>query len=207
MLRDPETEAWLEIQSARKISISIEALLHWAFSPGREGGQTWKVDPMLSMDQGLTARPKRRPRGSWILAEACAGMKLKSVAPLHIQAVSDEDADTVARMVALLPARIAEKIRHHARSKTRPDFLDTYRRWGPTLNPRTGKVIIGWTNNRFKKAQVCWLKETVERSLTEASKKRWSDWSKALQTLQSRLDGRLARWDINLNLPPEEPWR
>ena len=189
-----------------KARISIEALLQWAFAPGREGGAIWKADAQLSMDQGLTAKPRRRPRGSWILAEACAGMRFASPRAVTVCATTDRDAHHVVSAIEMLPSRIAEKIRRHARAKTRPDWLDTEARLERVLSPK-GKPLIAPTNNRHRNIFWCPLKLVIDRNLTETSQKRWSEWRHGLEALQSRLvDNTLERWIVNDYLPPEAPW-
>ena len=186
--------------------ISIEALLHWAFAPGRTGGTAWQVNPALSLDKGLTYRPKRRPRVTWLLAEACAGMRVSSGVGMKISALSDDDAALVGSAVNALPLRLAERVRLHARGKSRPDWMDTEKRLERILNPN-GKPVIAYSNNRYKKAQYCPLQIVFDRRLTEASKQRWMEWRDALVTLSAHLDDGLARWTINDYLPPKEPWK
>ena len=189
-----------------KAEISIERLLWWAYGPGRPGGRTWIVDRELSMDRGLTARPRRRERGSWLLVEACAGMRLRQTATVTVLGTLDRDAGLIDAIVDGLPHRQAEAVRRYARGKSRPDWLDTAWRLEGERDER-GRGIVKWTNNRHRKVQYCPLRVVVERRLTEMSQRRWTDWRAGLLATSGAVGGRLERWKLSGSLPVDEPWR
>ncbi len=194
------------VAELRRARISVEELLRWAYAPGREGGQVWRVDTSTLFDRGLTANLRRRPCGSWVLAEACAGMKLQGLPLTRATATSDRDAILVASAVMALPATTAELLRRHGRGRSRPDWLETQHRLEPILNDK-GKGVIRYTNNKNKLVPYCPLKLVIDRVQTPAAICRWLRWREGLETVADRLADRLERWEINGYLPPAEPWR
>lgn len=189
-----------------KADITIERLLQWAYGPGRPDGRAWIVDRSLSLDGGLTVRPRRRERGSWLLVEACAGLRLKQTAIVRVLGTTDRDAEMVAAVVSGLPRVQAEALRRYARGRSRPDWLDTVTRW-EAVRREDGRGVVSWVaNGRHRKVPWCALRCEMERWVTAASKERWRLWRAGLVTVADRLC-ELERWQLTDALPPEAPWQ
>lgn len=189
-----------------RAEVSIERLLQWAYGPGRPDGRAWIVDRSLSLDGGLTVRPRRRERGSWLLVEACAGLRLKQTAIVRVLGTTDRDAEMIAATVNGLPRLQGELIKRYARGRSRPDWLDTLTTWEP-MKRADGRGIVSWVaNGRHRKVPWCALRCEMERRVTAASKERWQVWRDGLEGLLNQLPN-LERWTLTDTLPPKEPWR
>jgi hypothetical protein len=185
--------------------VSVERLLWWAYAPGRGG--IWYVDKGLSLDGGLTARPRRRERGSWALVEACYGMRLVSGARVSVLGTRDRDVDMVVAAVERLPRGSGALVERHARGRSRPDWLEVERWWEP-VRDETGRGKVTYLVERgHRKVQWCGFREVVERRLTERGMARWRLWREGLARLELAVGNGMERWYTDGSLPEVEPWR
>lgn len=184
----------------QKQPIDIEALLQWAIA--RSGRLPWRLDDEreLSMNKGLTARLRRRPKVGWETASVCAGLTIRSgrlLAPGKL--VPGPDADIVLEAIQRLPdPAVAATVIYCARSRIRPN-------WMPGVDPKQVQVLVRCKKkHRRVRAQTIW--EPCSPAAVRAAREGYAQWHAALSTLARELDGHLSGWEISGFAAPAEPW-
>jgi hypothetical protein len=186
--------------------IDIERLVWWALGRGRPGGLPWRDEAVLSFDRGLTARPRRKPRGNWTLVFAGAGT-VQGQAPRRVvlDAIPDGDAARVVAAVKALPAAASALVIRHGRSHTRPGWTERIETAAPTW-AAPGRPTIRYADPYRRALPYCPLRIAVSEVVTEAAICRYEAWWGGLAALRRELDGQLARWRISGFAAPERPW-
>ena len=190
---------------ARLMPIDIERLLQWAFAPGRQGGMTWREDPELSLNRGLTVIPRRPRRVTWAMAAACAGISARTPRLRVGAAIADPDAAIVAEAVHRLPSGLGAVVRHYARSRTRPVWIDQVEVLVPDWKA-PGEPRIGYVGKRNRTGPFCRLRIVVVEQVTPKSQARYTAWHGAVASLIGILAGSLSRWEIQGFAAPAAPW-
>ena len=183
-----------------KEPIDIEHLVQWAI--GRTGRLPWEGtrDVELFFDRGLTAKPRRRPPTSWVIAEACAGMRLGSGRALAPKKVPGNDAERVIEGIKALPADQAGLILRHGRARTRPDCMIG-------IEPRRVEKKI-YPKKRRKRAHrpvIVFVWEPEAPATIAAAREEYRRWREGLGILAAGLRG-LERWRICGPEAAAEPW-
>ncbi len=185
--------------------IDIEALVRWALQPGRTGGLAWRDEAALSFDRGVTARPRRRARGSWSLVIAGAGRVGGTPRRIVLAPSAESDAELVIAAIRALPAAAAALVIQHGRHRTRPGWTDRVEERSPRW-AAPGRPVILFADP-FRRAQpFCPLTIKIIEMITERAISRYSAWWEGLATLVGALDGRLRRWRVSGFAAPERPW-
>lgn len=176
--------------------VDIEILVQWAIA--RSGRLPWDNarDTQLMFDQGLTARPRRRPPSSWIIAEACAGVSYQG-RPVRAVMRPGPDADRVIAAIRALPPAAAATVISCARGKIRPDcMVGVVARRVPVErhNRRTHRKGLRMVWQPCAPEAICLARATYER------------WHAALTSLSLTLKGGLDAWQVNGFAAPARPW-
>lgn len=183
--------------------VDIEDLLQWAVS--RSGRLPWMRTGWreLSMNRGLTARPKRREKIGWDLATVGTGLRLGSGRQVPAQMTPGPDATRVLAAIQALddPAAAAAVIAC-ARSRIRPDWMEGI------VPRRVMRSIYGHKRNRQRRGRPIMVPAWSPCSPADvvAAHAAYSRWHKALGELRERLHGELVGWNIVSLDAPMEPW-
>ena len=188
-----------------KTAIDIERAAQWAVEA--TGPLPWDRTPEreLAFDQGLTARPRRRARGNWALAEACAGLRLNTGRALPARRTPGSDAELILDAIRRLDPKTAATILACARGKTRPDWMqgvepvqvEKKQSWRKVKkgHPRSRKIWIDpLTGKRCHPDEIRAAREVYTR------------WHAGLTALARALDGKLSGFIINGLSAPASPW-
>lgn len=179
--------------------VDIEALLQWAIA--RSGRLPWDRtrDQELAFDRGHTAQLRRRPPASWVLAEACAGVRVAG-RPLPVMMQPGPDAELVLLAVRRLgdPA-VAGVVIACARAKIRPDCM-------LGVEPRRVERPLSWRKARRGQPRVRMVWEPCDPAAIRAAREVYRRWHAALGRLADELRGALDEWQINGLAAPAEPW-
>lgn len=180
--------------------IDVEDLLQWAIH--RSGRLPWMRDDwrQLSMNRGLTAKPKRREKIGWDLATV--GLRLSTGRSVPAKMVPGPDATRVLAAVQALEPATAAVVLACARSRIRPDWMEGI------VPRRVLRPIYGYKRNRQRRGRPILVPVWEPRSPADvaAAHAAYSRWHAALEQLAQRLRGELVGWDVvGLNAPPA-PW-
>ena len=198
LLRDAEPQLCTDYAEPI-LAADIETVVQWALS--RTGKLPWSNprDEELSLDRGLTAQPKRKPRGSWLLVYACAGLKLGGHRPIVPVMSPGTDAAMVIEAIKRLPAEQASAVLMFARAARRPDWIENPP--GPRPIYRQGSKdevkIIRHKGSGRKKRNVppyCPLYWPLDPEAICAARRAYSLWHAGLTRLCAALSGQLKRW-------------
>ena len=183
--------------------IDIEKLLQWAVA--RSGRLPWLRDGWreLSMNRGLTARPRKREFVGWEQAQVYALTVSGRGRPLPARMIPGPDAQRVlAAIQALDDPATAAVVLACARAKIHPD-------WMPGIEPkRVLRPVYGHKRNRKRRGRPVMVPtwEPCSPSDVRAARTAYSQWHKALSEIADRLDGQLAAWRIDGIAADSAPW-
>lgn len=184
-----------------KEPVDIEHLIQWAVS--RTGRLPWEGtrDVDLFFDRGLTAKPRRRPPGNWIIAAACAGMRFGSGRVMAPKMVPGGDAERVIAEIKALPADQAALVLRHGRQRSRPDWMEG-------IEPRRveRRIYPKRRGKRTHRPVVIWIWEPEPPTVVAAARAAYRSWHDGLATVAARLDGQLDRWSPRGPVVLREPW-
>jgi hypothetical protein len=201
-LNRPELSKGLE-------SGDIEAVVQWALS--RTGRLPWSNphDSELSLDRGLTAQPRRKPRGHWYLVEACAGLNF-GAARVVMMKNPGADAAMVIEAIKALPPEQSSLVLSFARSKSRPNAL-------VGVEPRQITKIVSWRKaaklrrkkhkGRHKPVTIT-VWEPCDPGAICAARAAYAAWHAGMMALVTTLKGELKRWphlEFSVSATPWEP--
>jgi hypothetical protein len=177
--------------------LDVELVVQWAIA--RSGRLPWDRarDRELAFDQGLSARPRRRPPTSWALASACAGIRLEG-RPTPAIMQPGPDAELVIEAIKALEGGAAEIVIACARGRCRPDWFEGVE---PRQVERPRKHQRGANCGHHGST---W--SPCSPAQIRAARDRYRCWHAALGRLASVLAGRLEAWEINGPAAPAEPW-
>lgn len=181
---------------ARPMPIDIEFLVQWAVA--RSGRLPWDRtrDRELMFDQGLTAKPRHRMPSSWVLAEACAGLRHNSRALPAIMRPGP-DAERVIEAIKRLNPSTAANILACARAKIRPDCM-------LGIEPRRVPRSYRGRKSHRRAIRMEWEPCTPEAIC--AARAIYMQWHVGMTALAECLRGGLEAWDINGFRAPAQPW-
>lgn len=182
--------------------IDIEMLLQWVIA--RTGRLPWRRDheSELSMNRGLTARPKRRDKIGW----ATAGIMVVTVSGYRQGAVvmrrPGPDAEIILAAIQCLDPATAAAVIACARSKICPDWMEG------VVPRRVMKPVYGYKRNRRRRGRSimapAW--EPCSPAAVHAARAAYARWHSALAVLAEALDGQLEGWRITGCAVPATPW-
>lgn len=181
--------------------VDIEVLVQWAIA--RSGRLPWDNarDTQLMFDQGLTARPRRRPPSSWVIAEACAGVSHQG-RPLRAVMRPGPDAERVIAAIRHLPPAAAATVISCARGKIRPDCM-------VGVEAKRVAVVMSWRKGKRRGGHRPIVKMQWDPCAPEAiclARATYERWHAALTSLSLTLEGGLDAWQINGFAAPARPW-
>jgi hypothetical protein len=203
MLADPDDARATEGIPSRQQPIAIEELLQWAVA--QSGRLPWRRDTEdeLSMNRGLTARPKKSERVPW----TGAGVMIFTVGNRRqgpfARRTPSSDAAVVLEAIKSLEATVAASVLACARGKIRPDWMEGVEPY-VVMRP-----LYGHKRNRKRRGRPVMVPEWKPCSPAEvkAAREVYARWHQALRRLNDRLQGNLDGWWLTDNFPPLEPWR
>lgn len=191
-----------EIEAAPRVKrpVDIELIVQWALEPRGRLPFDRADDKELAFDRGVTVKPRKKPRGSWALAEACAGLRLGSGRPLHAYPTAPRpDAERIIDAIRQLPPAAAATVIACGRGRIRPDWMEG-------VEPR--QVVKKRSHRKCRNGQprtrLVWEPCTPDE--IRAAHAIYSRWHAALLLLADRLRGTLERFEINGFGAPAEPW-
>lgn len=186
----------MPIPPHKRIGVDAESLLQWAVE--RTGRLPWHGirDMELSYNQGLTARPRRRPIVEWEIAEACAGIRHNG-RPLLATRTPSGDAETVLSAIKHLDPAIAAIVIACARSKIRPDWMEG-------VVPIQVKQHKRHRTKHRRVTVLVW--KPCDPQMVLAARDVYSRWHHAVSGICDVLNGMLEEWEITGFVAPQEPW-
>jgi hypothetical protein len=202
MLMLPENTTELPVPRAPRPS-DIEELVQWAVS--RSGRLPWLRTGWreLEMNQGLTARPKRRPPTNWILAEATAGLTLRGRSFPAMMTTAPDAQLVLSAIAALDDPAAAATVLACARGRIRPDWMEG-------IEPkRVLRSVYGTRKNRKRRGRAIMVPvwEPCSPADVKAARDNYTRWHKALETLAERFKpGGLAEWIVTGFEACAAPW-
>lgn len=176
--------------------VDIEVLVQWAVA--RSGRLPWDRtrDRELMFDQGLTAKPRHRLPASWVLAEACAGLRHNGRA-LPALMRPGPDAERVIEAVKRLDPATAATILCCARSKIRPDCM-------VGVEPRRVPRRVRSKKRHKAVTRMFWY--PCDPAAICAARAIYARWHAGMMALLAALRGRLEAWNINGFGAAAQPW-
>lgn len=179
--------------------VDIEALVQTILMPRPSLPWARDDDRELSLDRGVTARPRRRPRVSWFEAEACAGMRFHTPRTRRPARDPGPDAARVIAAIRRLDPRAAAMVIACGRNRVRPD-------WMPGVEPRL--VERRRSHRRCKPGQKrsyqIW--EPCSPDAVRLVRDAYAVWYKGLVALMTALDDTLDTYRVTGLEAPARPW-
>jgi len=198
------------VPSSAPVSGDIETIVQWAIK--RTGRLPWSnsTDAELSLDRGLTAQPRRKPRGRWYLVEACAGLNF-GFGRVYPMKTPGSDAAMVIEAIKRLPAEQASAVLMFARARRRPDWVEDLPLPRPVYRAdKAGEVKVvrhkGWGRKKRNVPPYCPLHWPLDPEAICAARRVYSLWHAGMTRLAQLLDGELTRWrNVHFAARPA-PW-
>jgi hypothetical protein len=195
LLAEIEPEAIIESvpRSSLRQTQDLESLLRWAYTVESANRTHYFVPADLSMNWGLTVRPKKIRCMSQIMATHRIPFPL----------VVDEDAMTIHRYVQALGPVLSSLVIHHAKSGKRPDCMIG-------AEPRV-EIVRRAQKKRKKKHRNRPAAFFVSRAIGPTAamisdaRARYTRWHEAMTLLAERLS-RLEAFGEIVFEAPETPW-
>ena len=198
----PETLPTLPSLLARRQPIDAEALIGWALS--QSGRLPWQNASRLALDinDGLTARPRRRQMATRAEFEAQAGMNTPRTGLVTPPRRPSRDALRVISAIMALGGATASLVVACGHSGIRPNWL-------PGVEPRQ-VPIVKRNGRRHKKGHrpiIVMVWKPCEPAAIRAAREAYRRWHGGVAAVARAVDGALDAWEISGFAAPAEPWR
>lgn len=177
--------------------IDAEALIQWALT--QTGRLPWlnANDRELSFDQGLNAKPRRKPRNGWTLAQACAGIRLGRYGLVAPMRRPTSDASAVLAAIRRLPPAAAGLVIACGRGGIQPD-------WMPGVVPVERKVVRRVGKKRRRMVFREWVPCSPEA--IRAARAVYREWWDAVAAVAREVEGQLECWEVDGFCALPQPW-